>query len=602
VLLVVLSLLVLFAAVALSFVFFSEQEGVTSKVNLDAQDYNRPDPDLLMSFVLNQVVYDTTSLTSALRTHGLVTNLYGEAGTLPFSGAGRRHVADPLFPPPTAPATAPSRDAYYYPNFINGRPFAGATYGSFNPPYTYPDQNHLFLANYGADGIVRSRSFVRPGPAGVYPAPYAGVNFDPYFPIDPAAPTNLALTMKRYRAWWSNSNPTMVTGTLGAVPLPTLAAIPANMRRAMVMRPGGWDHPNFPPPEDLGGDVKNLPPDFHTLVATLPGPIPIYANNDSYWIDLGFPVQRSPDGKLYRPLFALFIADLDSRVNLNYHGNTRANLPFAPDPRPDRVVLFDRWNNASNQGWGPWEVNLGRVLMANLPNDQNHPPAAFDLINGAAAPPGNLPLPEWPNLFAGRITGPTATAGRYGLTDNANALNVNLRRPPPWPGGPASLALGFNLGLHPYAMADYDGALAGSFPAPVGLRPLQTRNPIGVPPGRVNVANPALPPFPAGYDNGLAALERTQHPAVYAGTAAANAGDRRFHPALLEAVLRHNDTGTDALATDLLRLLPVNFGVNQSPLPNPGPYAGYLTHNADRTRRLVTTTSGDVFRPGAAPW
>ncbi len=31
---------------------------------------------------------------------------------------------------------------------------------------------------------------------------------------------------------------------------------------------------------------------------------PKYYNNDSIWMDLGFPVQTAPNGKRYKPLFA----------------------------------------------------------------------------------------------------------------------------------------------------------------------------------------------------------------------------------------------------------------------------------------------------------
>src|SRR5258705_7149721 len=92
VLLVVLALLTLFAVVAITFVFFSQQEAQTSAVYVNAQNAARPDVDLLAGYVLNMLVNDTDKVTSPLRGHSLVANLYGyEGGTNieAFNGTGR---------------------------------------------------------------------------------------------------------------------------------------------------------------------------------------------------------------------------------------------------------------------------------------------------------------------------------------------------------------------------------------------------------------------------------------------------------------------------------------------------------------------------------
>jgi len=41
---------------------------------------------------------------------------------------------------------------------------------------------------------------------------------------------------------------------------------------------------------------------------------------DSVWVDLGFPVHSTKDGRQYKPLFAILCLDMDGRLNLNAHG------------------------------------------------------------------------------------------------------------------------------------------------------------------------------------------------------------------------------------------------------------------------------------------
>ncbi len=45
---------------------------------------------------------------------------------------------------------------------------------------------------------------------------------------------------------------------------------------------------------------------------------------DSVWLDLGYPVQRDPGGKMYKPLFAFMILGLNGRLPLNTVGNLQA--------------------------------------------------------------------------------------------------------------------------------------------------------------------------------------------------------------------------------------------------------------------------------------
>src|SRR5262249_9069302 len=58
---------------------------------------------------------------------------------------------------------------------------------------------------------------------------------------------------------------------------------------------------------------------------------------------------------------------------------------------------------------------------------------------------------------------------------------------------------------------------------------------------------------------------------------------RRFDAMHMEALLRYADSGSPALLSDLFKLCPQSLATG-------------------KTRRLVTTNSFDIDRPGVAPW
>ncbi|MCI0462448.1 MAG: hypothetical protein L0Z62_36315, partial [Gemmataceae bacterium] len=475
ILLVVISLLTLFALVGLSFVLYADAEAASARLAREAEVQSRPDldPRLLLAFFLGQLVCDVDDqggVFSALRGHSLVRLMYGyndQAGNdIPFSGTGRLHLPSVFAHDPSAPPEAkddfnlinytyfPADGFLRDPERLGSRTDPGQPRGpyacGFNAPYTYPDLNNLFLAAVQADGTVLLPSFHRPW--------LFGSN-------DPKTNPN-----------WTNRH-----------------------GKYLLLRPRPLDMgPGFPYPEDEGGDVKNL--------IGAPG------GNDSIWLDLGAPVRMTPTGRKYKPLFAPLIVDLDNRVNVNVHGNIRGA----------------GGRHVSNQGWGPWEVNLSRVL-----------------------PAGD----EWRNLFTG-TQGPVQR-GRYGADQK--------------PAPPGTVAAS-GLRPHFYAQVDFDGGNESAGGVPTG--PLQLPG-LGMPPGAY------FPTFPPGYGNG-APTEGTDHP-LLANIFQPLGDDGFFPPTDLEALLRYGDTGSPALTSELFRLCPTNF-------------------RDARRRRLVTTTSFDLDKPGLAPW
>jgi hypothetical protein len=503
ILVVVLALLALFAVVGLTFVFYADAAATAARHFREAENRDRPDmePELLLAYFLSQLIYDVDDDTgpgSALRGHSLARSLYGwnsdypDGNDTPFNGTGRLH--EPIvFPTGTGPVALDGYDLVNYtcfrdaggaladglvrdPERLGARPLdpnnpglsdlsrRGPYTGGFNASYTYPDLNNMFLAAVQADGTVLVPSFHRP---------WLRKPDDPttgFGPLDPGNPN-----------WYDQTKPWL---------------------KYLVLRPRPADHAGFPPPEDAGGDVKNL--------LGTPG------GNDSIWLDLGAPVLTLPDGRKLKPLFAPLIVDLDNRVNLNVHGNVRGAAAA----------------HLSNQGWGPWEVNLSHVLT-----------------QGG----------EWVNLFQG--TRRPLRVGRYGPDGRPGAANS------PGPLGPRP---------HTYAQIDFDGSNEGQ-----GGRPTRRlRLPgFGAPP------LDCFPSFPAGYGNGSGGRRGTElwwHPRGYNFFQPAG-DDRRFALSNLEKLLRSGDTGSEALTSELSQLCPANFR-------NP------------RTRRLVTTHSFDLDRPGVTPW
>ncbi len=435
ILLVVIALLTLFAIIALSFLLYANAEANASKLfrEGEANDIGLAgtSAEKMLNFFLKQFIYDVpddnTGVYSALRGHSVGRSIYGAnydptkatviPNTLAFNGTGRLHTngtSAPFMNPFSQLPTPFSVDDYqlinytYYPGetyVVNGtnlpflrdperiNPFptppppgqtpwrnnpaqpAGQYTGGANAPYTYPDLNNMFLAAVKADGTVLMPSFFRP---------YTG-----FGPMDPVV-----------NSWNWTQNVDQVSGN----PTPWL--------KYMVLRPRPADNPGFPLPEDGGGDVKNLP--SWSPGTLIPGTSPPqYWNNDSFWMDLGAPIITNKNGKKIKPLFAPLIIDLDGRINLNTSGNVRLNAAGPNPPNPP--------GHASNQGWGPWEVDISHVL--------NNNPA------GAARP-------EWTNTFLGDASG--FYSGRYGTQ-----------------GYPGSLfngqATGDGVTPHIYGQVDYDG-------------------------------------------------------------------------------------------------------------------------------------------------
>ena len=256
-------------------------------------------PEALFNFALGQLIYDVPDdvdgVQSALRGHSLARTMYGlndqVLNTQPFNGSGRLH-----FIHASASGAISEADDYHLINYqhFDGDPMRDPERygtradvsaprpfftGGLNPAYTYPDANSLFLAAVGADGSVITPSFHRDWLFG---------------PLNASNP-NWTAPLGRYLS---------------------LRPRPADMG------------PGFPLPPDPTaglqhhGDVKNL--------GGAPG------GNDSIWIDLGFPVQKSSAGRKYTMLVAPLILDLDNHAHSTLLGDVLRDQP------PITPWLWDR--------------------------------------------------------------------------------------------------------------------------------------------------------------------------------------------------------------------------------------------------------------------
>ncbi len=260
-----------------------------------------------------------------------------------------------------------------------------------------------------------------------------------------------------------------------------------------------------PDPNNL--DVKNL--------TGMPG------GNDSIWIDIGAPELTTAAGLRYKMLVAPLVLDLDNRVNLNVAGNVLANTP---NP------------HASNQGLGPWEVNMGKVL------------------NAAAAPN------EWQNLFLGNPpTGAPTITGRYGPGQ------------PPQPPLPLSFFAFAGPAPHVYAPIDLDALIdppSNGEPA-YNVTGAGATGPYALP----GTTNPNAPPYqafpyfdPNAYLNGFTTEHQNSsgqfnHPMYYNPMAPA-AGNRLLPLASYASLLW---AGVNASpGSDLVRLCPTNYMLGRS--------------------------------------
>ncbi|TWT46820.1 hypothetical protein [Botrimarina hoheduenensis] len=212
----------------------------------------------------------------------------------------------------------------------------------------------------------------------------------------------------------------------------TAAAITA-IKRKFILRPLREDHPSFDGSNPLSryaqtalagainGNVVNTSIGnqitFPYWEAAGPWDVDNDADGvpDSVWIDMGLPVQKTEDGRFYKPLVALLVEDLDGRLNLNAHGSIDHFVQDDLDPSFGGFVnanLAQDYNNqrplqTSNQlppgsGWGPADITLRPVLSPELPLADALGVASYNAVNAPNGLIGNPQYDDYARLLMGR--------------------------------------------------------------------------------------------------------------------------------------------------------------------------------------------------------
>ena len=191
-----------------------------------------------------------------------------------------------------------------------------------------------------------------------------------------------------------------------------------NLIRSILFRPSPQDHPFFPGNPQSGMtpfDPINGPWDVDTDGDGIP---------DAVWIDLGMPVRSTPDGRQYKPMFAIYCVDMDGRLNLNAHGTWAQTFQNYYQQTQTAQELPTPLSNTAR-----FADNGAGVATAVLPRGQGMGPADVNLLPLFQGVTGMQPTAMYQTLLGGDKT---QLDGRYGDFQLASAGQM------PRPGFPAT--------------------------------------------------------------------------------------------------------------------------------------------------------------------
>jgi hypothetical protein len=255
--------------------------------------------------------------------------------------------------------------------FPSGAPFGGP--GGGNMDYDAPDYQHMWMS-WIVDGPNNTSQVILPS----------------YHRPDLIGYWRARTQTEKNKPNWDFNDP----GTSEQHKDPfTNAPIPDGqyLLRRICLRPNQLDHPNFTGsnptfnlttgPWDVDNDGDGVP--------------------DSIWLDLGYPVEYTSDGRLYKPLFAILCVDLDGRLNINAHGTT------------EQINTNDQYAHNAMPPAGPFAGTNGSTQYA-FPRGDGYGPAEIDLTVATTG----IQIGDVKNLMRGDTA--SGYQGRYGGTANAS--------------------------------------------------------------------------------------------------------------------------------------------------------------------------------------
>ncbi len=413
------------------------------------------------------------------------------------------------------------------------------------------------------------------------------------------------------------------------------------IKRKIMMRPIPEDHPNFDgsnlasrtlDPEITNyGENDQIRYPFWEVI----GPWDVDNDNDgipdSVWIDLGDPVQKTEEGRLYKAMYAFLVVDLDSRLNLNAHGSVDhfANTDFDPIERVVGNVGNlsggdlqaqgsdpTRWSSNRmpvGMGWGPGDISLRSILS----------PVTFPYSGSFTRVFGDPTSDDYARLFMGRVPGDLLSDAIYGRS--GTSANTQPGRSLSWDNttgaiDPASRDSHTPFDFVGYPVADQlrsirrGGVPQYTFPSSFGTSPdLRCRQAIGIDySGQpayeavwenlnpVTMAGDALVPLvdDSPYEMNLSSSARRGLPSTISQD-----DDAPFAVAELERLLRSYDPEAGTAPSRLWDLVDT-FDPNKSVLTlasnpsSPSPEELALAQTLTQVaRRQVTTDSYEIPTP-----
>lgn len=282
--------------------------------------------------------------------------------------------------------------------FPNGFPFGGI--GGGNMDYDAPDYQHMWMS-WIVDGPSNTSQVILPS----------------YHRPDLVSYWRARTRTEKNNVQWDWNDPG--TTEKHKDPLVSSETIPDGqyLLSRICLRPTPLDHPNFTGSNPQLGSVTSFLTNIYGTSGVGGFTSPWDVDNDgdgvpdSIWLDLGYPVEFSSDGRLYKPLFAPLVVDLDGRLNVNAHGTT------------EQISTTDSYTHSAMPPAGPFAGTNGSTQYAFTRGD-GYGPAEIDLALGLGTPTANA---DATNLMRGDSA--SGFQGRYGGTaggtDEAGQLNVD---------------------------------------------------------------------------------------------------------------------------------------------------------------------------------